>query len=454
MGTLIGTIVLLIILLIGYISSRPQPVEQEQNYNDAKVSIYLKGDSVKNIESFTYNITDSKTLAYVDTSDTIFNASFIQSEDGVHISNKHYQIFMPYEDGAMMVNSNKFDYDGYKKPSIDGTGRAYYDFNAAMSALGYNTVLSFNIDNTKVDINIEKKDKNDNLAILELVKPNMTPEKESEHFVEEEFAQKQQDETNVKTPTIPKPDREYETEIKETRPVVKGNEDDFYVEYEDALQDPGGEVILPDNIDRSNPDYENIEEERNFIYTEDEYDEMQDKLVEDAKEIFEEFKSPSNEETVKEDGNMTIYNRFPGSPSIIILKDPSIPYSGTEFVEATIKGDWSDYAWNMNNTEAVAYYEQYPDLVRATLKLLLGENEGERVFQIVKEDADETDVHEGYAVIEDENGDITRPFEERDFGDGMVLDEYPGGYTDYGLKYQTFMDRPGLNYGMRIIVYK
>ena len=123
-------------------------------------------------------------------------------------------------------------------------------------------------------------------------------------------------------------------------------------------------------------------------------------------------------------------------------------------LKASFSGDWSDYAANTPVAGAKAYYNSLPAVYEATIKSLLGPEEGERFFSFIKNEADRM-TKGGYILVWDENGTLQSQWTDDYVGDGVGSSvtsyaDWQGQATDDGLRYNVSRNGNGFT----ITIYK
>ena len=125
------------------------------------------------------------------------------------------------------------------------------------------------------------------------------------------------------------------------------------------------------------------------------------------------------------------------------------------FILAEFSSDWSDLANNTVSEESKSYYNGIPATYAATLNTLLGVEEGTKLFNYIKENADKT-ITGGFIYSYDSNGNLKSEYSDTKVeGDGIMASEID--FTDW----QNRTTSDGLRYsvsrmgdGFRIEIYK
>lgn len=364
-------------------------------------------------------------LSDIKAMDSVITADVIATDDGYAIRTEDAQITVVKDQDYYYINNNKISDDSdYIKPVLI-RGKLYCDTDTIFNSLSYDTEYNLNSDHTLIELSLTKSEGNNYSEIntkdteIETIAP-------TEPQIEEGSINKTQDINKPKNDnelqTVPQPTAEY---TPETEPETIASTEDI----------PVSEVERPTEMPNRKS-----EEKFNQIWKTDETN------------ISNVFKggvpSYGNKVYKKRTDDFIAYNPMAGGiyyDTISILHNPTS--NQNEFILATFSADWSDQAMNTPMDQDKKYYENIPRIYEATIKQLLGENEGTNLYNWIKEHADKTTTG-GYIAKIDKDGKVYTEWTDGEVGDGVMaskmnFEDWQYKETDDGLRYNVCRDGDG-----------
>lgn len=98
------------------------------------------------------------------------------------------------------------------------------------------------------------------------------------------------------------------------------------------------------------------------------------------------------------------------------------------YLTVTTGGEWSDEESNVVYPVAKAYYAQIPGIVEKEIKVTIGDNIGQELFNYIKQHADKTS--KGYIPVFDDNGNVIHGISSLDDNYNKIFIENPDS-SDY-----------------------
>lgn len=152
--------------------------------------------------------------------------------------------------------------------------------------------------------------------------------------------------------------------------------------------------------------------------------------------------------------NMVVFNPSHGGRYVDSISVNAMPIDGG-YIEARFIDDWSDLSGGTFVAESKAYYEGYPAVVHRTLIALLGQTEGDLLFEYIRMHADKSP-QGGNVYGLNENGALVSYWsDEAVTGDGMLsseldFEDWQNRVTGDGLRYSVSR----LSDGICVMIFK
>lgn len=312
----------------------------------------------------------------------------------------------------------------------------YGDTDTIFGIFGYDTSYSLSADGSVVQLTLSRGADADPYEKIDAVPETDTVPETRAPQIEESAIAAENVTADGQLPTVPRPETitaTVETYPAEVQHIIDGNP--AKAEIETKAYVPRDTEPVNDLID-------------------EEFEEKWQQEKGALSQIFSEgTPSVGNIPYKERSQNMIAFNPMSGGiyvDTISVVRTDNMDH----YIEAEFCSDWSDLALNTDSVETQAYYNGIPEIYRRTIRELLGETEGEALFNYIKAHADIT-ADGGYVAYHDEHGDIQTKKVDTPVGDGvrassLDLEEWQNRRTDDGLRYSV--SRAGD--GFKITIYK